>query len=60
LAVAPLVTRFKGKGKVEKSVWEDSATTIGRAHNLITNKELKGLSATRSHELVIRYIHKLV
>ena len=58
--IAPPVTRSKGKGKVGKSVWKDLATAIGRAHNVITNEELRGLSSVPSHELVSHNIHKLV
>lgn len=53
-------TRSKGKSKIGKSVWEDSATTLGRAHNVVTNEEPKGLSSIQSHELVNHHIHKLV
>nr|POE60023.1 hypothetical protein CFP56_03616 [Quercus suber] len=59
-AIAPPVTRSKGKGKVWKSVWEDQATVIGRAHNVITDEELRGLSAVPSHKFVSHYIHKLI
>ena len=50
----------KGKSKVGKSVWEDPATALGRANNVIIDEELKGLSSILSHKLVSRYIHKLV
>ena len=33
---------------------------LGRAHNVITSDELKGLSEIPSHEWVNRQIHKLV
>lgn len=56
----PPTTRSKGKGKAGMSVWDDPTTTLGRAHNVITNNELKGLSSIPSHELVNRHIHKLV
>ena len=59
-AVAPLITRSKGKGKVGKSVWEDSAIAVGQSHNVITDEELRGLSTVPFHELVSRHIHKLV
>ena len=50
----------KGKSKVDASIWDDAATAIGRAHNVVIPKELKGLNSIPSHELVSRYIHKLV
>ena len=58
--VAPLVIRSKRKGKVGKSVWEDPATAVGQAHNVIIDEELRGLFAVPSHKLVNRHIHKLV
>ena len=58
--IAPPVTHSKGKGKVGKSVWEDPTTAVGRAHNVVTGEELRGLSAVPSHKLVSRHIHKLV
>ena len=36
----PLTTFSKGKGKAGRSIWDDPATAIGRAHNLITDDEL--------------------
>nr|POE89201.1 hypothetical protein CFP56_57122 [Quercus suber] len=42
------------------NVWDDPATALGRAHNVITSDELKSLSSVPSHELVSRHIHKLV
>ena len=51
-AFSPLTTCAKGKDKVRKSVWDDLATTMGRAHNVITNNELKGLLSIPSHELI--------
>ena len=56
----PPITRSKGKGKIGKSIWDDPMTTLRRAHNMITDEELKGLSSVSSHELVSRHIHKLV
>ena len=53
-------TRSKGKGKAGKSVWDDPATAMGRAHNVITDDKLKGLLSIPSHELVNCHIHKLV
>ena len=50
----------KGKSKVDASIWDDAATAIGRAHNVVIPKELKGLNSIPSHELVSRHIHKLV
>ena len=51
-AITPPLTRLKGKSKIGMSVWDDLATTLGRAHNVITNDKLKGLSSIPSHELV--------
>ena len=59
-AFTPSTTCAKGKGKVGKSVWDGLATAMGRAHNMITDDELKGLSSIPSYELVSRHIHKLV
>ncbi|XP_075660114.1 uncharacterized protein LOC142629949 isoform X2 [Castanea sativa] len=58
--VMPPTTRSKGKSKIRKSVWEEPATALGQAHNVIVNEELKGLASIPSHELVSRHIHKLV
>ena len=58
--VTPPITCAKGKGKVGMSMWDDPTTALGRAHNVITNDELKGLLSIPSHELVSRHIHKLV
>ena len=55
----PPTTHSKGKDKVGKSVREDLATNLGRAHNVITDDELKGLSSIPSHKLVSCHIHKL-
>nr|POE84221.1 hypothetical protein CFP56_57785 [Quercus suber] len=53
-------TRPKGKSKIGQSVWDDPATALGRAHNVITNDKLKSLSSIPSHKLVSQHIHKLV
>ena len=58
--VTPPLIRSKGKSKIGMSVWDDPATALGRAHNVITNDKLKGLSSIPSHELISRHIHKLV
>ena len=50
----------KGKGKANWNVWDNAATALGRAHNVITSEELKGLFAIPSHELVNCHIHNLV
>nr|POE62363.1 hypothetical protein CFP56_43950 [Quercus suber] len=42
-AITPSLTRTKGKSKIGISVWDDHATTLSRAHNVITNDEQKGL-----------------
>lgn len=49
-----------GKSKVDASVWDNVSTALGKAHNIITADELKGLSAVPFHELVNRHIHKLI
>ena len=59
-AGTPPLTRAKGKSKLGMSVWDDPTTALGRAHNVITNDELRGLSSIPSHELINRHIHKLV
>ena len=51
-AVTPPITCAKGKGKVGMSIWDDPATALGCAHNVITDGELKGLLFIPSHELV--------
>nr|POF02876.1 hypothetical protein CFP56_10933 [Quercus suber] len=56
----PSTTRSRGKAKVGKSVWDDPATTLGIAHNVVIDDELKGLSSIPSHKLVSCHIHKLV
>ncbi|KAK9988118.1 hypothetical protein SO802_028357 [Lithocarpus litseifolius] len=60
ITFSPPTTRFKGKANVGKSVWDDPATALGQAYNVITDDELMGLSSSLSHELVSRHIHKLV
>ena len=60
MTFSPPTTHSKGKAKVSKSVWEDPATALGRAQNVITDDELKGLLSIPSHELVSHHIHKLV
>nr|POF27429.1 hypothetical protein CFP56_64428 [Quercus suber] len=53
MTFSPPTTRSKGKAKVGKSVWDDPAITLGRAHNAITEDELKGFSSISSPELVL-------
>lgn len=60
MTFTPPTTCSKGKDKVGKSVCEYLATTFGRAHNVIIDNELRGLSLVLSHELVSLHIHKLV
>ena len=60
MTFSPLTTRSKWKAKVGKSVWDDPATALGRAHNVLTDNELKGLSFIPSHELISHHIHKLM
>lgn len=50
----------KGKSKMDSNVWDNVATVMGRAHNIVTLDELKGLSIVPSHELVSHHVHKLV
>lgn len=50
----------KVKSKVDSSVWDDAATAMGRAHNVIALEELKDGIDVPSHELVSRHIHKLI
>nr|POE57251.1 hypothetical protein CFP56_01902 [Quercus suber] len=59
-AISPPVTRARGKSKIGMNVWDDPATALGRAYNVITTDELKSLLSVPSHELVNRHIHKLV
>nr|POE68147.1 hypothetical protein CFP56_19798 [Quercus suber] len=59
-AISPPVTRARGKSKIGMNVWDDPATALGRAHNVITSDKLKSLSSVHSHELISRHIHKLV
>jgi len=59
MASTPPITHSKGKRKVGKSVLE-LATALRRAHNVITDDELKGLTYIPSHELVSCHVHKLV
>nr|POE78113.1 hypothetical protein CFP56_37905 [Quercus suber] len=60
IAAIPSVTCARGKSKIGMSVWDDPATALGHAHNVITSDKLKSLSSVPSHELVSRHIHKLV
>nr|POF02875.1 hypothetical protein CFP56_10932 [Quercus suber] len=60
MAVTSSTTRLKDKSKIGKSLWEDSATALGRAHKMIIDGELKGLTSIPSHELASCHIHKLV
>ena len=60
MTFSPLTMRSKWKAKIGKSVWDDPTTALGRAHNVITDDELKGLSFVPSHKLVNHHIHKLV
>ena len=45
MTFTPPTTRSKGKNKTGISVWENRAMALRRAHNIITNDELKGLSS---------------
>nr|POF27250.1 hypothetical protein CFP56_12592 [Quercus suber] len=60
IAISPPVTCARGKSKIGMNVWDNPATALGRAHNVITTDELKNLSSIPSHELVSCHIHKLV
>lgn len=50
----------KGKEKKGEGVWTDPATALGRAHNVISDDELKVLSSVPFHELVSRHVHKIL
>ena len=50
----------KGKSKVDSNIWDDATIAMGRAHNVVTLEELKGLNSIPSHELVSRHVHKLI
>ncbi|KAL0008294.1 hypothetical protein SO802_009796 [Lithocarpus litseifolius] len=60
MTFSSLTTRSKGKAKVGKSVWDDLVSALGRAHNVIVDNKLKGLSSIPSHELASCHINKLV
>lgn len=49
----------KGKSKVDASVWDDVVTTLGKAHNVITTDELKGLSAVPHPGILCLYLFLL-
>lgn len=55
MTFSPPTTRSKGKIKVGKSVWDDPAIALGRAHNVVTDDKLRGLSYILSHELASRH-----
>nr|POE96261.1 hypothetical protein CFP56_54046 [Quercus suber] len=54
MAITPPTTRSKGNSKIGTSVWDDPATALGQAHNIIMDDELKGLTSIPSHELVTK------
>ena len=60
MTFSPLTMRSKKKAKIGKSVWDDPGTTLGQAHNVVTDDKLRGLLSIPSHKLVSRYIQKLV
>ena len=60
ITFSPPTTHSMGKCKAGKSIWEDPTIALGRAHNVITDDELRGLSFILSHELVSHHVHKLV
>nr|POE68148.1 hypothetical protein CFP56_19799 [Quercus suber] len=53
MTFSPPTTRFKVKAKVGKCVWDSPSTALGRAHNVIIDNDLKGLSSIFSYELVL-------
>ena len=59
-AFTPPTTRSKGKGKVRKSIQDDPAIALGRAHVVVTDDKLKSLTSLPSHKLVSSHVHKLV
>ena len=50
----------KGKEKVGASVWSDAETAMDRANELLTLGEMREIMSVPSHEMVSRYIHKLM
>ena len=50
----------KGKEKIGSSVWSDAEAAMDRANELLTPGEMKEISSIPSHEMVSRYVHKLV
>ena len=49
MAITPPTTCLKGKIKIGKSVLDDLVIALGRAHNVITDDELKCLTSIPSH-----------
>ena len=41
MTFSPLTMRSKKKAKIGKSVWNDPGTTLGQAHNVVTDDELR-------------------
>ena len=50
----------KRKEKVGSSVWSNAKAAMDRAHELLTLGKMKESSSIPSHEMVSRYVHKLV
>ena len=50
----------KRKEKVRANVWANAGTTLVKAHEVVTLEEMKEISGVPSHEMVNRYVHKLV
>ena len=50
----------RGKQKIGSSVWSDAETAMDRANELLTPREMKGISNIPSHEMASRHVHKLV
>lgn len=49
----------KGKSKIDSNVWDDTATAMGRAHNVVTPDKWKSLNVVPPHKMLCRHIHKL-
>ena len=50
----------KRKEKVRANVWANAGTALVKAHEVVMLEEMKEISGVPSHEMVNRYVHKLV
>nr|POE45310.1 hypothetical protein CFP56_49227 [Quercus suber] len=55
---SPLITCSKGKAKVGKSVWDDPTTALKRAHNIVTDNELKVRAVLQELRASLRWMTK--